>query len=438
MKLSQSFTAGQYQQQKQTQKLAMTQQLQQSIQVLAYNNEELQNFIADKALENPFLELNNNEYQNTSNHILDSDQVQSYLEQLPDKYESLYSYLEEQIFLNYRQTKIRDVMIYLLDYIDQNGYLNIDLEDLTTTEIDQIMLMDALALIQQLEPAGVGARNLQECLLLQIERDNTSPNLAYVILEEEFDNFVNHKWDVIAKKYQIELIDLQDISDYLLTLTPHPGNFISDLHIQNIIPELTVKKENDQLLITYNKYGQPQVTLEYEYYQDIINSNDNSAIKFAKEKRNEIVWIQKSLQQRQETIYQVGEAIINKQIDFFTDDKHPLKPLKLSDIAKELNIHESTVSRSINGKYLETWFGVFELKSFFAKKAANSTDDSTTHDIKNEIKKIINNEDKTKPYSDQKIADLLKETNHNISRRTVAKYREELEIPSSTKRKRYN
>ena len=443
MKFSQSFKTGQYQQQKQVQKLAITQQLQQSIQMLAYSNEELKTFIDQKSLENPFLnvEWDNGRFVDTfKSQRLNgdlSDQIQQYIEQLPDNYKSLYSPLEEQIYLNYRKTPIRDLMIELLDYLDENGYLTIDLKEVITVDKSETMWIDALVLLQQLEPAGIGARDLQECLLLQIERDNTAPNLAYLILEESFDDFINHKFDLLSKKYQITKKELQNIADYLLNLTPHPGNIYNKVQQQFIVPELTVQKINDKLKLTLNKYGQPKVTLEEQYYQDIKELGDQEAQKFAKDKKNEVKWIEKSLLQRKETILAVGQVILDKQHDFFMTDNHKLKPLSLKEIAKETGVHESTISRTINGKYLETWFGIFELKTFLIKKAANSSGDQTIDDVKKALKKIINNENKQKLYSDQKLVEELSKNGFSLSRRTVAKYREELGIASSSKRKRY-
>ena len=438
MKLNQSFNPLQQQKQSQTQQMAMTQQLQQSIQMLSYTNDELQQFIENKALENPFLDVDWHEhnYESLSTQVhYDSDQIQQYIEQLPNKYQSLYKSLEDQIYLNYRKTPIREEMLKLLSYIDDNGYLTVDLEQLVTDEVPETMLLDALTLLQQLEPAGVGARNLQECLLLQIERDNTAPALAYLVLEESFEPFINHKWEDLTIKYDMTLAELQTIADYLLNLTPHPGNIFTQTMSQSIIPELTLRKENDKLFLTINKFGQPTVTFETDYYQQIAASADKQALKFAKEKKNEVSWIQKSLKQRQETIFEVGNAIVEHQKAFFLDQKAALKPLSLKDLATKLNLHESTISRSVNGKYLETWFGIFELKSFFAKKIGTS--DVTTDEIKDTLKKIINNEDKTKPLSDQKLVDQLTSQGYKVSRRTIAKYRDELNIPSSSKRKRY-
>lgn len=436
----QSLQTKQAQQQKQVQKLAMTQQLKQSIQILSYTNDELQKFIENKALENPFLELNWNEhnYENNKASNMDiSDQVQSYLEQLPNTYESLYSALEEQIYLNYRKTPIRKLMFELLNYLDDNGYLTVELDQLVTTDKPLVMWIDALTLLQQLEPAGIGARNLQECLLLQIERDNNSPNLAYIIIEEDFLAFTEHKWEQIEQKYNISLGEIQKIADYLLTLTPHPGNIFNSTLDQSIIPELSLRKENDELFLTLNKYGQPQVTFESSYYNEIKTLGDKDAKSFAYAKKNEYDWISKSLKQRQETIYNVGLALINYQKDFFLLDTHPLKPLSLHDLAKELDVHESTISRTVNGKYIETWFGIFELKSLFVKRLANNSADVSTQEIKDALKIIVNNEDKQKPYSDQKLVEELDKKGYKLSRRTVAKYRDELGIPSSTRRKRY-
>lgn len=440
MELKQSLNHGQWQKQSQQQHLVMTQQLQQSIQILNYNSDDLRQFIEERALENPFLDIEVNEDipQMTVRSQMTASDVQQYINQLPDRYDSLYRALEEQIKLNYRHTPIRQAMFLLLDYIDENGYLRADLHDLVNETFSYTMLLDALTLIQQLEPAGVGARHLQECLLLQIERDEASPNIAYLVLEDSFDDFVNRKWDKIAKRYGVTLCDIQEVSDYVLTLTPHPGNIFQPLVEQYIIPDLKVSVDDGDITIQSNRGSLPKISLATSYYTSIKQTGNDEALHFANEKKNEVRWLEKSIKQRQDTILEVGKAIVQHQRLFFLDDKHPLQPLTLKTIAEELSLHESTISRAVNGKYLETTFGVFELKTFFVAKIGKDDDSVAVNEVKEVIQKMINDEDKRKPLSDAKIVDQLTAQGYQISRRTVAKYRDALNIPSSTKRKRYD
>lgn len=437
MKFQQHFS----QQQKQTQKLAMTQKLQQSIQVLQFSMDELVDYIDNQALENPLLDVTEPNYTlNYSKPKGSSGQELDYLSQIPDRNISLFEYLIEQIHLNYRDTYLRSLVLFLVEYIDLNGFLTIDLKDAENkTGAAKIQMLDALTLIQQLDPAGVGARNLQECLMLQTERDNFAPNLAYVILEEFFEELVDRKWEKIAKHFSVSLTEIQSVFDYIQTLTPTPGAVFGSSEGLYIIPDLTVKIINGEPKVFSNKAGVPEIRFQQNYFDQMKKSEDPEVIKYLENKAQEFDWLKKMMEQRGDTIYRVGAQIVGHQKDFFLEKSRPLKPLILKEIADELSIHESTVSRAVNGKYLETEFGIFELKTFFGQKVStkDSGEDLTTNAIKDQLKQLIQNENKEKPLSDQKLADLLLENGVEISRRTVAKYREALKIPGSSKRKRY-
>lgn len=440
MKLQQQ--ANYTQQQQQTQKLAMTQQLQQSIQILSYSAEELQSFIENKSLENPFIEVDNHYQEQYLMRHLSSFQkesdIQNYINQLPDETLSLYDSLIDQIHLNYRKGMLRTRMIQLVEYIDSNGYITVPLELLAKDEGTEVEWLDALTLLQQLEPAGIGARNLQECLLLQIERDDEAPNLAYIIIEEKFEDFANRQWEDIAKTYHISLAEIQHISDYILTLDPHPGAIFTQAKEMIIIPDLTMSNNQGVLTIKNNRQSIPSIRFASDYYEAMKNEENKEVVRFMANKKNEFSWIQRSVEQRMDTLLSVGEYIMNYQRDFFLEEHHPLKPLTLKEVAQALNIHESTVSRAVNGKYVETWFGIYELRSFFVKGIATENKEAVaTKEIQMELKRIVNDEDKTKPLSDQKIADALNERGYKISRRTVAKYRKELMIESASRRKRF-
>lgn len=436
--------------------MAMTQQLQQSIQMLQYNAEELANFLEQKALENPLIEvtverdfagesslypIQKTNYQNSGNH-----EDVNYLNQVPDTSTSLFEFLLEQIHLTMRDTYLRELVLLLTENIDDNGYLKIDLEEAAkVVGAEDIQMLDALTLLQQLDPPGVGARNLQECLMLQIERDDDAPNMAYVIIEEEFENFANRKWKEITKNFDISLEEIQEIFDYVQTLTPRPGAVYDGSREQYIRPDLVVRIDGDVIKVLSAKTGLPVVHFQKEYYQEMSQFKEKDVTRFMKEKFNEYEWIKRSIAQRGETIVKVGTAIVERQRDFFTKTDHPIKPLTLKEISEKLEIHESTVSRSVNGKYLETGFGIFELKSFFTNSFGKSTvregvnDEDVSGDaIRKKLLTIIEAENKNKPLSDQKIVDLMKAEGIEVSRRTIAKYRDILNIASSAKRKRFD
>lgn len=448
MNFEQSFS----QQQKQVQKIAMTQQLQQSIQMLQYNQEDLLIFLNQKALGNPLIEVSVPQerlienFPTTTTYHPDDDEF-NYMNQIPDTYLSLFEYVIDQIHLTMRDTRLRELVIWLSEYLDTNGYLTISLEDAERlTKAEPLQVLDALVLLQQLEPAGVGARNLQECLMLQTERHEDAPNMAYIILEEEFDLFTTRKWKEITRKLDISLNEIQRISDFIQTLTPYPGALFNGEKEQFLKPDLAVGIESNELNVISIKSGLPVISFQSSYFEEMMQVKDKDVTHFIKEKQAEYEWLQRSLAQRGDTILRVGTAIVKRQQTFFILPKHPIQPLTLKDIATELDIHESTVSRSINDKYLETTFGIFELKHFFTNALNTiSTNESSskqsnlvsTNEVKKKLAQFIDSENKQKPLSDQKLAELLTEEGIEISRRTVAKYREALLISPSPKRKRF-
>lgn len=431
----------QNQKQVQSQKLVLTQQLQQSLQVLHFSIEELNQFIQAKSLENPLIELKEASYstsyskpKNANGQEIDS------LIQIPDRKVSLFEHLIQQIHLNYRDTYLRTLVLFLVEYIDLNGYLKITLEEAQQkTGAEYIQLLDALTLIQRLDPAGVGARNLQECLMLQTERDQLAPNLAYLVLEEYFEVFAERKWEKIAKALDCTLADIQQIFDYVQTLTPTPGASYGSTEGLYIIPDLSVKIVEGKLVVTNNRQGVPELKFHQQYFERLKQNNDKEVDVYLNQKLQEFENLQRALVQRGDTVLAVGKYLIEHQQAFFFDEKRPLQPLTMREVADDLQIHESTVSRAVNGKYLECEFGIFELKQFFVQKLSTSNGEEIANTaIKEQLKQLIEQEDKRKPLSDQKIVDLLKKSGLEISRRTVAKYREALHIPSSAKRKRYD
>ena len=445
MKFLMKFGQHLSQQQKQVQKLAMTQQLQQSIQILQYNSEELNAYIESKVLENPLIdnrkELSYDDFSFSASKGKYGDEEFNYFNQIPDTQISLFEYLIDQIHLNYRDTFLRSLVLFLVESIDVNGYLTINLEEAEKqTGATAIQLLDALTLVQQLDPAGVGARDLRECLMLQVERDENAPNLAYIVLEEEFDNFVDRKWSVIAKKFDVELSEIQVIFDYVQSLTPTPGNIFDrpmDLYIR---PDLLAQVKDGKVYIVPNKKGQPDIQFQQAYFDKMQATEDQEVKDYIKEKKSEFEWLKKTIQQRGDTIFKIGKEIAKRQKEFFLKVDRPLKPMTLKEVAEAIDVHESTISRAVNGKYIQTEFGVFELRSFFSHglPTGKNSEEISTSGVKKQLQSLIELENKEKPLSDQKLVDLLQQKGIQISRRTVTKYREALGIASSTKRKRYN
>lgn len=426
----------QKQAQTQVQKLAMTQQLQQAIKILQFNTEDLMNYVDEQIMENPLIETTDSIYSKGQGMAPDVD----YMQQIPANEQSLFDYLIEQIHLNYRDTFLRSLTLFLVEFIDLNGFLTISLEEAAEkTGGNAIQMLDALTLIQQLDPAGVGARDLRECLMLQTERDDQSPELAYIVIEEFFSELAERKWEVIAKHFKISLADVQQIFDYVQTLTPTPGAAFARIDGLYIIPDLTVLVVNEEVRIKYNRSSMPEIKLQQNYFEKMKESEDPEVLSYLAEKQQDFEWLKKTVEQRGDTILRVGQAIVEHQQTFFLDKEHPLQPLTMREIAEELDLHESTVSRAVNGKFLETDFGVFEFKTFFTQRIVGASgEDTATSEVKKQLQSLIQDENKQKPLSDQKLADLLTGQGMAISRRTVAKYREQLKIPGSTKRKRYD
>lgn len=429
------------QQQKQIQKLAMTQQMQQSIRILKYGSEDLHNFLSNVELENPFMIVNVSHSYVTGglDHQNEHDIAEFAVEK---KAQSLYDYLMDQVKLTMRKTPIRDMVVYFISQLDQNGYLKADLEKLSKEKgIDKVLMLDALTLLQQLDPPGTGARNLQECLILQVQYDSSAPLNAEKILKEDFEDFTNRKWSKIAKKHCISIEDVQKILDYVQTLSPAPGAIYDQSEVGYIEPDLVIEKKLDgSLEVKLTKESNPEIRFKKEYYESLKNSSDKHVLDYLKEKRHEFEKIQEDVLMRGNTLLRLGRLIVERQHDFFTESNRPLKPFLLRDAAQKLQLHESTISRAVSGKYLLYEGKVMELKEFFSRAvsyARENGENVSADEIQQKIRLIVEKEDKKNPLSDQKIVDKMKEEGLKVSRRTLAKYRERLGIPASSFRKRH-
>ena len=429
------------QQQKQIQKLAMTQQMQQSIRILKYGSEDLHNFLSNVELENPFMIVNASHSYVTGglDHQNEHDIAEFAVEKTA---QSLYDYLMDQVKLTMRKTPIRDMVVYFISQLDQNGYLKADLEKLSKEKgIDKVLMLDALTLLQQLDPPGTGARNLQECLILQVQYDSSAPLNAEKILKEDFEDFTNRKWSKIAKKHCISIGDVQKILDYVQTLSPAPGAIYDQSEVGYIEPDLVVEKKPDgSLEVKLTKESNPEIRFKKEYYESLKNSSDKHVLDYLKEKRHEFEKIQEDVLMRGNTLLRLGRLIVERQHDFFTESNRPLKPFLLRDAAQKLQLHESTISRAVSGKYLLYEGKVMELKEFFSRAvsyARENGENVSADEIQQKIRLIVEEEDKKNPLSDQKIVDKMKEEGLKVSRRTLAKYRERLGIPASSFRKQH-
>lgn len=449
----------------QSQKLTMTPELIQAIQILQFNNQELNEYVINELLENPLLEIEcegmkdphvaDFEFDSIREMAADSDAGQeSYsprnqgdnqgefsFERTVTTFHTLVDYLKQQLsFMRIGEEKSR-IVEFLIDNLDKDGYLRITLDQsssLLNLPIEDCE--DALGILQSMDPYGVGARNMEESLKIQLVQRNLWSEDIQKVLDNHLENLASNKIKAISSDLGISECQVQKISDIIRTLNPKPGNaFDSERHVQYVIPDVIVERDGDEYKVSLYEAVNPKLTLS-SYYDSIkhLMKEDNELRAYMNDRTSRALRLIKSIEQRQETILNVAKEIVAYQREFFDRGCKFIKPLTLKQIADKLGLHESTISRTVNGKYMETCRGLLEMKYFFVGGVSASDGSGISNiSVQNMIKEIIDQEDAEKPYSDQKILKLLQEQGVEISRRTVAKYREILGIGSSSMRKRY-
>ncbi|WP_228636151.1 RNA polymerase factor sigma-54 [Clostridium perfringens] len=451
----------------QEQKLIMTQQMQLSIKLLQMSTYDLREYIEKEFSENPVLE---GQYEDTKEVSKEQDRLEykelvKYLESdnygsqsygeydeegispftFISKPESLTDYLEGQILELPIDEYMRSVCSYMVECLDQKGYLDIKKEELMN-ELDcsEETFNRALIVIQNLEPAGIGARDLKECLEIQLERKGENDPIVKEIIDNHLDDLADNRYQVIAKDLDITPKKAQDYGDLIKTLEPKPSRgFYTGDEVGFIIPDAEIRKIDGEFLILMKDGVLPMLSVN-PLYKDILkdSTNDKEATEYVKEKIDKAMFLIKSIEQRKSTLHKVLQKILEKQKDYFEKGEKYLKPMTLKEIAEKLEMHESTISRAIRDKYILTSMGTIKIKDLFVnsisnKEKSDGEEDVTVINIKKALEEVIKEEDKRKPLSDQAISEILKEKGMAISRRTVAKYREELGIKSSSKRKRF-
>jgi RNA polymerase sigma-54 factor len=369
---------------------------------------------------------------------------------------SFQEILLSQLGLRHLSEKQFVIGEYIIGNLDDSGYLHRDthsmIDDLAFTqniETKESEILEVLKIIQDFDPPGVGARNLQECLLLQLEREeNNSKYLKFakLILERYFNEFTKKHYDKILKKTEMSQEDLKNALDIILKLNPKPGNTLSENSRTNhyVIPDFIIYNNNGDLELTLNSRNTPELKLSRSYIDMLESYADNKknkrqkdAYMFVKQKIDSAKWFIDAIKQRQNTLYVTMKAIMDYQKKYFlSGDERDLRPMILKDIAEIVGLDISTVSRVANSKYVQTPFGTFLLKSFFSESMQTSDgEEVSTREIKSILSETIENEDKKKPFTDEHLTRILKEKAYNIARRTVAKYREQLNIPVARLRK---
>jgi RNA polymerase sigma-54 factor len=445
----------------QEQKLIMTQEMQLSIKLLQMSAFELQQFVEKELQENPVLEAKVSisdepnksevnykelvkyfEFDNYTHHNyekVEDEEVSPF--NFISSHKQLREYLMDQISDLDINENIKAVCNYVIENIDEKGYMDESPEKIAEElKISSILAKECIKIVQTLEPDGICARDLKECLKIQLEKKGKLDKNISEIIDLYLPMLADNSYKVIARNLKISVKKAQEYGDLIKSLEPKPSSgFYTGEEVKYITPDAFITKIDDKFSIIMNDDLIPMLTIN-NLYKKIINSeNDQKAVTYVKEKINSAVFLIKSIEHRKSTIYRVLEKILELQKDYFGYGEGHLKPMTLKEIADSLSIHESTVSRAVRDKYIYTSNGNIKVKDLFTSGITSEIlgGDVSSNSIKKMIRELIENEDKLKTISDQQICEELNKNGMNISRRTVAKYREEMGIKSSKGRKRF-
>jgi RNA polymerase sigma-54 factor len=470
-----------------SQKLIMTPSLQQAIKLLQLSKLELQEVLNQELLENPLLDESAEEVKTeetqaeeakAENEAEDAKKQETKEEKEKDSFDEIdydayfqdyieYGYnprgmgeeheefpientltrppnlsdhLSWQLSMSDASPRTKEIAQFIIGNIDEDGYLRATDDEVAASggySVEEVET--AIKAVQSLDPIGVGARDLRECLLLQLRFLEIDTPLVEVIIRDHWEEFMQRKFVPLAKSLGIDMKTLEGIVELIKHLDPKPGRKYSNERAIYVEPDVYVHKVSDEYVIVLNEDGMPKLRIN-SGYRSMLNSmdskSDGETVNYIKDKIRSAVWLIKSLDQRQRTIYKVAESIVKHQREFLEKGIDFLRPLVLRDVADDIQMHESTVSRVVSNKYMHTPRGLFLMKYFFHSGIDSDTgEDISSLTVKKKIQSYIENEDPRKPLSDSKIMKILNDEGINIARRTVAKYRDELNIPSSTDRK---
>jgi RNA polymerase sigma-54 factor len=352
----------------------------------------------------------------------------------------LYDHLLWQLRLCNGDDRVRMAAEAVIGNIDEDGYLRTSEEELASAlDADIETVKAAVTLVHGFDPPGIGARDLKECLLLQLNALNLDQTLVGKIVDSHMELVERKRYSTLAKQYNATLDDIMTAVKIIEGLEPRPGRIFSSSETNYVVPDVYINKTDEGYQIVLNEEGMPKLVLNSGYRKLLLRKDmlTKEEREFLREKLKRATELIKSLDQRNKTIYKVSESILKFQLDFFDTGMQFLKPLNLKDVATDIGMHESTISRVTSNKFLSCDHGVYSFRFFFSSAIQSDTGDVSSTLVKDLIKKVIVEEDAMRPFSDQMIVDKLKEHNINIARRTVAKYREELKIPPQNQRKKY-
>lgn len=454
-----------------SQKQILSQRMIQSAEILQMTTVELNDYLNQLALENPLIDfssvqdmknerslsdlsanmlrksewLSASDYQNHAYYKQDREDLSASDDwrDTQNEDENLADYLLNQLLhLKLSQTE-RNIIEFLVYMLDDRGYLSETPAALASDlKISEDELNRQLQRIQSLEPAGVGACSLQECLLLQLERQGKSESIAAIIVRNFLQDLAKNKLDLIAKSLKVSMDKILEAVAEIKSLDPKPGSrFTGNERTQYITPDALVILHQCQLEVVTADNKQPSFSINNYYLNLQKNTQDKSVLDYIKQKKAQAEWVQNCIQQRGTTLRRVIEEIVRVQHGFFLYGPMHKKPLRLADLAETLELHESTISRAMKGKYLQCDSGIYPLSYFLTGTLSTNTNDTSTiatpDSAKQAILDIIAAEDKSKPYNDRIISEKLAAQGIQISRRTVAKYRDSLGIPDKTGRKTF-
>lgn len=459
-----------------TQQLVMTPQLLQAIKLLPLSRLELVELVRQEINENPVLDESqefseestgeNSEYEGDSAEKFEGLKAEDkpedfdwkgYIEDTAPDYSWTFDGSEREPFepAIVKQASLTDHLLWqlhlssfteeevemgtaIIGNLDQDGYLKATLSEIAEScQTSEEAVEGVLRKIQELDPIGVGSRDLKECLLVQARCLLKDVPLVEEIVSHHLHNLEKRRYQVIARELSISLREVIKTSKLISELQPKPGRSFNDQETEYITPDIYVYKVNDEYVVVLNEDGLPKLRISPFYREAIRYKTPGIPKEYIQDKLRSALWLVKGIYHRQRTIKNVMKSIIKFQRGFFDYGTGHLKPLILKDVADDINMHESTISRVTTNKYVHTPRGIFELKYFFNSRISSVTgEDIASESVKEKIREILAREDARKPYSDQEIVHLLKSENIEIARRTVAKYRESLGILSSFKRKR--
>lgn len=418
------------------QRMGLSPELRQSVEVLQMDSQELSQYVERLAEENPLIEV---QYSIGGSRVKSGKSSQHLLQYAASPGHSLQDHLLSQLRLLALPRAKQSLVAYLIGCLDDNGYFAEEVEEIAAALGVSCQDIEAgLSCVQSLEPYGVGARNLQECLLLQLEHTSRMTPYLRLLIERHLEQLGSNQLVRVAKELKTSLKSIQESCNMIKSLNPRPGNtFDHGESTVYIVPDVYIMKKNGCYEAAVHPLSSPQITLAESCRRLIGLDGDEGTHRYLREKSEQAGWVMKCIEDRKATLCRVAGAILKLQQSFFERGQDYLVPLTLGRVAEELELHESTVSRTIKGKYVQCVWGTFELKYFFPSGIAGEAADWTPDALKRIIRDLIEGEDKRAAYSDRRIAELMLEQGAVISRRTVAKYRESMRIASAPGRREY-